>query len=218
MCRLSIIVLLFQCQIFAQDTTLPFYKEIRAFRQQDSLQFPPTQQILFIGSSSFTKWTDVQDYFVGYPIINRGFGGSTLADVIRYRYETIYPYQPKQIVMYCGENDFAAHDSVSVAMVLSRFKTLYQLIRTRYPRVPFAYVSMKPSPARRKLLPKFREANLQIKQFLATQHSTKFVDVYSLMTEANGQPQASLFLSDSLHMNSQGYAIWQKQLLPVLIK
>lgn len=205
-------------QLAAQDTTLPFFKEIRSFRAQDSLHFPAGNQILFIGSSSFTLWKDVQQYFPGYQILNRAFGGSTLTDVIRYRYEVIYPYAPRQVVIYCGENDFASSDTVTVALVLARFKTLFHLIRGRYPNVPVAYVSMKPSPSRRKLLDKYVEANQQIRRFLSTQQRTTFVDVYAAMLRADGQPKPELFLNDSLHMNATGYKIWQQKLKPVLIK
>jgi hypothetical protein len=97
----------------AQTTVPPFRKEIDAFKKKDSAQMPAKQSILFVGSSSFTKWTDVQDYFPGYPILNRGFGGSSLPDVIRYVDEVIIPYDPKQIVIYCGENDVAGSDTIT---------------------------------------------------------------------------------------------------------
>src|ERR1700756_344400 len=85
----------------SQDTKPPFWKDIQAFKQQDSLYSPPKHAILFVGSSSFTKWTDVQSYFPGYTIINRGFGGSSLPDVIYYANDIIFPYHPQEIVIYC---------------------------------------------------------------------------------------------------------------------
>src|ERR1700750_1682811 len=94
----------------AQEQHPPFWNDIQAFKKKDSAQMPPPNQILFVGSSSFTKWTDVQSYFPSYPIINRGFGGSSLPDVIRYENDVIFKYSPKQIVMYCGENDIAGSD------------------------------------------------------------------------------------------------------------
>src|SRR5690349_14110968 len=93
---------------FAQQQKPPFWEDIQAFKKQDSTHFPGTGKILFVGSSSFTFWKDVQDYFPGHPIINRGFGGSSIPDVIRYRQDVIFKYKPKQVVIYCGENDFAA--------------------------------------------------------------------------------------------------------------
>jgi lysophospholipase L1-like esterase len=103
-------------------------------------------------------------------------------------------------------------------MVVSRFKQLIALIRARYPKVPVAYVSMKPSTARRKLLPKYVEANQLIKKYLASLPATQYVDVYQLMLNAAGQPNGRLFGSDSLHMNANGYTLWQKALKPVLRK
>ncbi len=216
--KILILVFLFVAGVSFAQTTLPFWNDVQKFKKQDSVSFPSANQILFIGSSSFTKWTDVQDYFPGYKILNRAFGGSTLLDVTRFRYDVIYPYQPKQIVLYCGENDFAYSDSVTVDMVVERFRNLYKLIRAKYPSVPFVYVSMKPSPSRARLLTKYAEANQQIEQMLKKEKLTAFVDVYSKMLKADGTPMDDIFLEDNLHMNAKGYAIWKKLLLPVLKK
>src|ERR1044071_633737 len=102
---LFLILIAFSSQLNAQKP--PFYDEIQGFKKEDSIKPPPKHAILFVGSSSFHFWTDVQDYFPGYAIINRGFGGSSLPDVIHYANDIIFPYQPKQIVIYCGENDLA---------------------------------------------------------------------------------------------------------------
>ena len=202
----------------------PFWNDIQNFKKQDSISPPPQNGILLIGSSSFTMWKDVQDHFPGYTIVNRGFGGSTLLDQIRYADEIIFPYQPKQIVIYCGENDLASSDTVTATMVVDRFRQLYQIIRGKT-NAPILYISMKPSPSRRHLFQKMREANQAIALFLGgsdVQSSVTskniFVDVHQKMLTASGEPIAELFLDDSLHMNSKGYAIWQETIKPYLIK
>jgi len=202
----------------------PFWNDIQNFKKQDSISPPPQNAILLIGSSSFTMWKDVQDHFPGYTIVNRGFGGSTLLDQIRYADEIIFPYQPKQIVIYCGENDLASSDTVSATMVVDRFKQLYQVIRGKT-NAPILYVSMKPSPSRRHLFQKMREANQAIALFLggsdvqsSVTSKNVFVDVHQKMLTASGDPIPELFLDDSLHMNSKGYAIWQETIKPYLIK
>lgn len=214
---LLIIALYFLVPVKAQQG-VPYWDEVQALKKKDSLSFPAANQVLFIGSSSFTMWKDVQDYFPKHKILNRAFGGSTLLDMTRFRYEVIYPYQPKQIVMYCGENDFASSDTVTVEMVVSRFKTLYKLIRAKYPATPFLYVSMKPSPSRAHLMPKYAEANKQIELFLKTDPKASFADVYSKMLKADGAPMEDIFLGDNLHMNAKGYAIWKKILEKRLLK
>ena len=211
-------------EIRKEETSIPeapppplFWNDIQNFKKQDSVSFPPRNAILLIGSSSFTKWTDVQDYFPGYTIVNRGFGGSTLLDEIFYVNDIVFPYQPKQIIIYCGENDLASSDTVSAAMVLDRFKQLFQMIRDKT-EAPISYISMKPSPSRRHLFPKMREGNQLIKDFLATQKNTAFIDVHQKMLNTTGEPFPEIFLDDSLHMNAKGYAIWKKEMEPYMQK
>jgi lysophospholipase L1-like esterase len=196
----------------------PFWDDIQAFKRQDSINMPAKNEILFIGSSSFTIWQDVQSYFPSYPIINRGFGGSSLPDVTRYREDVIFKYSPKQIFIYCGENDFAASDTVSVPTVVGRFKELFTLIREKLKDIPIVYISMKPSPSRAHLMPKFVEANNIIRDFLSTQPGTTFLDVYHSMLKPDGTPMDDIFREDRLHMTAKGYAIWQKLIEPLLLK
>jgi len=211
-------------EIRKEETSIPeapppplFWNDIQNFKKQDSVSFPPRNAILLIGSSSFTKWTDVQDYFPGYTIVNRGFGGSTLLDEIFYVNDIVFPYQPKQIIIYCGENDLASSDTVSAAMVVDRFKQLFQMIRDKT-EAPISYISMKPSPSRRHLFTKMREGNQLIKDYLATQKNTAFIDVHQKMLDLTGEPISEIFLDDSLHMNAKGYAIWKKEIEPYLLK
>ena len=204
----------------------PFWNDIQQFKKQDSISSPPKNAILLIGSSSFTMWKDVQDYFPGYTIINRGFGGSTLLDQIRYANDIIFPYQPKQIVIYCGENDLASSDTVTAHAVFERFKTLYTNIRHRLPEISIVFISLKPSPSRRHLFSKMREVNMQIKAFMKFQGDSfggdlgesNYIDVHQKMLNEAGEPMPEIFLEDSLHMNAKGYAIWQETIKPYLIK
>jgi lysophospholipase L1-like esterase len=202
----------------AQDTVPPFWQDIQHFKAQDSTNFPERNAILFVGSSSFTKWTDVNEYFPGYRIVNRGFGGSSLPDLIRYADEIIFPYEPKQIVIYCGENDLATSDTVTSQLVFERFKTLFGMIRAKMPTVPVAFVSLKPSPSRERLWPKMIEVNKMVKNFLKSKKNTSFIDVYHSMFSSNGTVMKDIFVEDDLHMNAKGYAIWQKKIQPYLVK
>jgi len=215
---LFLVLFVFSLGVTAQQQKPPFWDDIQVFKKQDSSHFPGTGKILFVGSSSFTFWQDVQDYFPAYPIVNRGFGGSSLTDVIRYKDDVIFKYKPKQIVIYCGENDFAASDTVTVNTVVARFKQLFYLIRAKFKAVPVVYVSMKPSPSRAHLMTKFENGNKLIQLFLRQQKSTVFIDVYHKMLNPDGTPLPGIFKEDNLHMNARGYAIWKKLIKPYLLK
>lgn len=198
----------------------PFLDEIGNFRKADSASYPfnGKHPIVFTGSSSFRKWEHIQSDFSAYPVLNRGFGGSTLPDVIRYADDVIFKYSPKQVVIYCGENDLAASDSITGNIVFNRFKELFTLIRSRLPFASVVYVSIKPSPSRQKIQPQVIVANKLISNFLKKQERTAYVDVYNPMLNADGTMRKELFVSDDLHMNEQGYALWKKLIEPYLIR
>jgi len=217
---LAIIALLsnlFSNNLFSQ-TVPPFYKDIIAFKKIDQALPPEKGLILFVGSSSFTNWKDVQEDFPKYKIINRGFGGSSLTDLIRYAPDIIYPYQPRQVVIYCGENDFVSSGNANADTVFTRFSQLFEMIRREVPKAEILFVSIKPSPSRAKYMPEMVRANAMIKAFLKKKSKTDYVDVYNKMLQDDGSPMPDIFLKDNLHMNRRGYDIWQKAILPYLNK
>ena len=192
----------------------PFYNEIQNFKKQDSLKFPPKKAVLFIGSSTFTNWKDVQTYFPQHVIINRGFGGSSLPHVINYVGDIVYPYQPKQVVIYCGENDFTGN--ATAQEVVDRVKKLIDTIRVKYPKVAIAYISIKPSPSREKYWPLMIEANAKIADMIKGMKRTQFINTYDAMFNPDGKIKTDIFLGDRLHMNPKGYAIWAPIIEPYL--
>ena len=216
--KIVLVFFLFETETVSAQQPPPFWDEIQGFKKADSLHPLSKGAILFVGSSSFRMWTDVQDYFPSHAIINRGFGGSTLLDMIRYEEETIFRYKPKQIVIYCGDNDLAASDTVTANMVYDRFTKLFTDIRMRIARASVVFVSIKPSPSRWRLKDKMMEANALIKNFLAKKKHTAFVNVWTAMLDGEGKPIDALFKEDKLHMKPEGYAIWQKAIEPYLLK
>ena len=216
--RFIILLLLQLCNqnSYAQQAA-PFYQEIQAFKKQDSINPPAKGAILFIGSSSFRGWTNVQEYFPEHIIINRGFGGSSLPHVIQYAADIIFPYQPRQVLIYCGENDFTSA-GVTAEIVYERFMELFGLIRDKLPKTQIDFVSLKPSPSRVKYIPEMIRANGMIRGFIKKQSRSAYIDVYSKMLLPDGSVMPDIFKSDKLHMNEKGYAIWQKAIKPYLKK
>ncbi|MFN6320187.1 MAG: sulfatase-like hydrolase/transferase [Bacteroidota bacterium] len=211
------IILLLLVMASQQLLAQPFINEIRRFQKADSLSTPEKGSILLIGSSSFTKWQNVSDWFPGKRIVNRGFGGSSLPDLIRYVDQIVKPYDPIQILVYCGENDVASSTNITADTVLKRFKTLHGMIRKIYPKVRISFVSLKPSPVRASFLTTVKETNGLVEQFCKQSTNTDFIDVFNPMLNADGSFMEELFVSDRLHMNEKGYLIWKKAMDPFLM-
>lgn len=194
----------------------PFQKEIQAFKDADKKQMPAKNQILLIGSSTFTNWKDVNDYFPNKQILNRAFGGSSLPDLIRYADDLLDPYQPRQVVIYCGENDIAGDSKLSANDVYNRFVKFYRILRKKLPTTPVLYVSAKPSWSRWHLRAKFLSLNNWIREFASKEPNTDYVDTWSVMLTPQGVPDQSIFNKDELHMNASGYKRWVPVLEPKL--
>ncbi|MXV51812.1 GDSL family lipase [Pedobacter sp. HMF7647] len=197
--------------------THAYADDIATIKKFDNIYSPPANPILFIGSSSIRKWTSLDEAFGNYKVINRGIGGAITSDITYYANDLIFPYQPRQIVVYVGENDLPEATATPDSL-LSRFKVLYKTIRTQLPNVPIAYISIKPSPVRAQYQDKARKSNALIRQFLAKEVNAVFINVYDLMLDKNGKMRPEIFIEDKLHMNRQGYSIWEKALKPYLIK
>ncbi|WP_329741349.1 SGNH/GDSL hydrolase family protein [Dyella sp. A6] len=189
--------------------------DIDAFVAHDRSNPPPQHGVLFIGSSSIRFWAPtLAGDFPGVPVIDRGFGGSAIADSTYYADRIVVPYHPALIVMYAGDNDIA--EGLAPAQVAAHFRAFVARVRHDLPQVPVAFVSIKPSRARWSLWPRMRAANRLIRQWAATQHDVTYVDVATRMLHGQGRPSASLFRPDGLHMTPAGYAIWIAALKPVL--
>lgn len=197
-----------------QSQPIPFQKEIDDFRERDRVNPPKSEVILFIGSSTFTNWKTLSSDYPDKPVLNRAFGGSSLLDLIRHSTFLLGSYRPKQIVIYCGENDFTGSDRPSAVLVADRFQKFKVLIRQKLNQVPIVYVGMKPSWSRWHLRSKFLYANRLIQDRNAKDRNFVYIDLWDEMTLNDGTPDPSIFLSDELHMNRKGYERW----IPVLRK
>ena len=179
---------------------------IDKFTQADAKNPPPHHAVVFVGSSSIVKWTSLQQDFPGVTVINRGFGGSELADSAFYAERIVTPYEPRVVVVYAGDNDLNARKTPED--VLASFKTFVAKVHGRLPDTRIVFIAMKPSPSRWKLREAFEKANAMIAAECAKNPRLRFVDVWHPMLDAKGQPRPELFVADMLHMNPAGYAIW----------
>ena len=187
--------------------------DMQRFEAADAQSPPPRGGVLFIGSSSIRFWDTLAQDFPGVPVINRGFGGSELRDSTWYADRIIVPYAPRQILIYAGDNDLNAGRTPQ--QLRADFVAFVERVRRDLPKAKIAYISNKPSPSRAQLLPVQREANTLIAAE-AKRLGVDYIDIFTPMLDASGQPDQSLFIEDRLHMNRAGYVIWQRAIAPYL--
>ena len=159
-------------------------------------------------------WETLQADFPDLPVVNRGFGGSEISDVVRYAERIVVPHVPRVVVLYAGDNDLAA--GKTPAQVFTDFKSFIGLICRELPATKVVFIAIKPSIERFGIIDKVRETNRLIRNYARNRDKLVYVDIFTPMLNASGKPRPELFLEDGLHMNADGYAIWRERIAPIL--
>jgi len=197
----------------ADDPARRWEPAIQKFEAQDRKSPPPKAGVLFVGSSSIRMW-DLDESFPKKNYINRGFGGSQIADSIAYLDRLVLKHKPRVVILYAGDNDIAAGKSPKT--VARDFQTFQEQVHAALPNTRILYIAIKPSLKRWKLYPKMKAANQKIAEICRQEKRLTFLDIATPMLGDHGKPQPSLFADDGLHLNAAGYALWTEIVTPHL--
>jgi lysophospholipase L1-like esterase len=211
---IAILLAVLSSRIAADDEPVDsLEKEVRAFEEKDRKEAPEPGGVLFLGSSSIRMW-DTAKAFPDKRIINRGFGGSQIADSVHFAGRIAIPYKPRLIVFYAGDNDIAAGKSGDE--VFADFKEFVGKVRSSLPETRIAFIAIKPSPMRWKFFDTQCRANDRIREFIKSERRLSYIDVVKPMLGDDGEPRRELFKKDNLHLNDEGYRVWVSVVKPFL--
>ena len=188
-----------------RQTILRNLPEIIAFDKLDKENSFPSKAVLFVGSSSINFWESAEA-FPGIPIINRGFGGSVLSDILFFYDRVIEKYRPRTVVIYVGDNDIA--QGFSVQETSDNLKLLFEDINKDFPDTKIIYLPIKPSLLRWHLWPEMKQVNKNIADYTVKNKQVFYVDTATPLLTEEGVPDKKYFVHDGLHLNEAGYAIW----------
>jgi lysophospholipase L1-like esterase len=189
---------------------------IHRFEAQDRIQPPPADAIVFTGSSSFTLWSTMTQDMAPLPVLNRGFGGARIQDVVHYATRCVLPYHPRAVVLFAGTNDIAEPRPATAQQVFEGYRDFVEAVHAALPVVPIYYVSITPTPLRWKLWPVADEANHLIEAFApaATRACTSSTSAARVARPGRQAGASSLYRFDRLHPNKKGYAVWTAVIKP----
>jgi lysophospholipase L1-like esterase len=193
-----------------------FEKAIQAFEAEDAAKAPPKDVTVFVGASNIRRWQSLPERFKKTPLLNRGFGGSQLSDVAFFAERCVIKYKPKQVYLSAGGNDL--HAGKTPEEVLAAFEEFVTKVRTALPKTAISYLSIPPAPSRWSEVEQVKKANELIAASCAKQ-GVNFIETFSLMLGADGQPRPELYVEDKLHFSEAGYDVitsairWQKDIL-----
>lgn len=189
-------------------------KDIQAFEAADKKNAPPPGGVLFIGASGIKLWTSLEKDFPNHRVINRGFGGSQIADSTYFADRIVVPYKPKLIVLQAGGNDINAGKTPE--QVADDFQAFVVKVRAALPETRIAFFSMQPSPARWSQIEKQKKGNQLIKEQIAAGKNMVYINAWDAFIGPDGMPRGELFVADKLHHNAEGYKVRAELMRPYL--
>lgn len=197
------------CMIFGiitQSDAQTWLPTVERYLTESESNPPSPGSTFFMGSSTWTQWgTTLEEDFVDYEAVNRGFGGSIIPDQLAYMDQLMMPYKPGRILFFCGTNDLLRNSPDSV---FQDFKTFLGRLWVVHPETQVYFVSVPHAPSREKHWDKGDTLNSMVEELAATDDGLIFVDIVQEMYDETGRVREELYKSDRLHMNRKGQEIW----------
>jgi lysophospholipase L1-like esterase len=183
-------------------------EQIEHFEQEDKQRKKKRKHapIVFMGSSSIRIWESLAKDFPRHHVLNRGFGGSHIADSVHFAERILTPHKPPLVVFYAGTNDIDS--GKSPATVAADFRAFTAKVWSLFPDTQIAFISIGPCPARWPQADRVREANRLIEAASTAEPKLHFIDVFGEMLGEDGKPRPELYVADQLHLSRQGYERW----------
>ena len=187
---------------------------IQKFEAEDKANPPAKGGIVFIGASSFARWTNLAESFPDLKVVNRGFGGSELAEAVKYAPRVVVPHAPRIVVLYAGEND------LNRGVTPDDHRVRLRQILTADSHIPARHAHRRHRAET--VAPALEAARRNAADEQADPHALRggpqctYVDPWPSMIGKDGTPKPEFFVEDGLHMTPEGYKAWTQMLRPHL--
>jgi len=182
--------------------------EIAKFEHLDKSENYPDDAVLFAGSSSIRLWTSLAEDMSPYSVIQRGYGGAKFSDFAVYADRIFAPRKCRAAVIFIANDITGSENDKSPEEVKKLFLSVLNTFRKTHPETPFFYIAVTPTSSRWSAWPEISRANELIREACEENRNTWFIKTDFSFLDKAGKPDDSLFVSDKLHLNSEGYRIW----------
>jgi hypothetical protein len=186
---------------------------MQEFEELDREKNYPPESVFFTGSSSIRLWETLADDMEPYPVIERGFGGSRMPDLLYHADRYIGVHDFRALVLFVA-NDITGNpdEDQTPREVRDLFEEFFQTIRRYQEDAPLFIIEITPTNSRWDSWPQIREANGLIARLCDEYENVIFIPTADLFLDNSRQPKPDLFMSDQLHLNEAGYAVWAKRI------
>lgn len=194
----------------SSDDPLVWEDAIAALEADTKGTHPPGQAVVFVGSSSIRFWKTLHADMEPIPVVQHGFGGAKLNDVVHYADRLVTNYKPRAVIVFAGTNDITPRASKTPDTLLASYQAFIERVTQHDKQLQVYFIGITPSVMRWEVWPIARQANQLIQQWIDTQDNLHFIDTSVGLLDEKGEVVAEHYVFDGLHLSEKGYSIWAR--------
>ena len=169
-----------------------------------------SSDVVFLGDS-ITQAGEWAELFPDLAVKNRGIGGDTTSGVLE-RLHQVSGGQPSAVYIAIGTNDLT-HGPDERHISYLQYKEIVETVQKESPSTRIYLQSLLPRSV--DFRGQVEAFNVEI-QRLAKEVGVTYIDLYTHFLHSDGSI-ADRFSNDELHLNGEGYLLWQSLLRPYLL-
>ncbi|MBA6413158.1 hypothetical protein H2508_08565 [Parahaliea sp. F7430] len=200
------------------EDPLVWEDDIAALEAKTKAGAVPENAIVFVGSSSIRLWDSLVKDMSPIPVIQQGFGGAKLNDLVHYAERLVNVYKPAGVVVFAGSNDITPGDVKPPEQLLNSYQQFVDKVRADQPELPIYYIAITPSPRRWEIWPSAQAVNALIEDYSERTPGLFYIDTGPAFLDAQGKPDNDYYMFDKLHLSDEGYRLWTSIIRPQLLK
>jgi len=184
---------------------------VRILNYREKINPSEGNGVILIGHSMFRYWHTFEDDLIGFPVINKGFGGSKSSDVNYYYDDLIKPFKPKLIIYFEGANDISA--GLEPEMVRNETEKFVQRVKKEHPESIIALVG-HPIHRHNKYSiekeSKVKKLDMLHEELAQKYSNVDYINTARCLVNQDNEIYKGIYLPDNSHLNQKGYVYLSK--------
>ena len=215
---LTVIVIMFIIIIIMLILLLS--KDNTNFTNPYEVKFDANDNFLFLGDS-ITELYPLEEYYDNLPVVNSGISGNKTTDILNDMKTRVYQYNPTKVFLLIGTNDLNSTDEDIVDVTFDNIKEIINEIKENRSDATIYVESVYPvnsvienNVVTNRTNKKVKELNKKLSNY-CDEESCEYINLYDDLIDEEGNLKTE-YTEDGLHLNSLGYVVITRELLPYL--
>ena len=195
-------------------------KEEPSFINPYEVEVSPNDNFLFLGDS-ITDFYPLEEYYDNLPVVNSGIAGNTTTDILNDMKNRIYQYNPTKVFLLIGTNDLDSLDEDIVDITFDNIKEIIEEIKENRSEASIYVESVYPvnsnienNTVNNRTNKKIQELNEKLSNY-CNDETCEYINLYDDLLDEDGSLKKE-YTEDGLHLNSLGYVVITRELLPYM--